>query len=49
MGGGATANHPKVEYNTSDILHYLSGMIKKFDAMVINVSDPIEVGPNVAL
>mmetsp|Transcript_2438 Transcript_2438/g.5235 ORF Transcript_2438/g.5235 Transcript_2438/m.5235 type:complete len:474 (-) Transcript_2438:169-1590(-) len=48
-GGDAVANHPKVEYIVGDVLQYLSGSNEKFDAMIIDVSDPIEAGPAVAL
>mmetsp|Transcript_7292 Transcript_7292/g.16539 ORF Transcript_7292/g.16539 Transcript_7292/m.16539 type:complete len:450 (+) Transcript_7292:118-1467(+) len=48
-GGEAVANHPKVEYIIGDVQQYLKGTIEKFDAMIIDVSDPIEAGPAVAL
>mmetsp|Transcript_29821 Transcript_29821/g.54994 ORF Transcript_29821/g.54994 Transcript_29821/m.54994 type:complete len:452 (-) Transcript_29821:173-1528(-) len=48
-GGEAVLNHPKVEYIVGDVQQYLKGINEKFDAMIIDVSDPIEAGPAVAL
>ncbi|KAL7539467.1 hypothetical protein ACHAXR_009324 [Thalassiosira sp. AJA248-18] len=48
-GGEAVASHPKVEYIVGDVQQYLMGTNEKFDAMIIDVSDPIEAGPAVAL
>jgi len=48
-GGEAVANHPKVEYIVGDVQQYLKGINDKFDVMIIDVSDPIEAGPAVAL
>lgn len=48
-GGDAVADHPKVEYVVGDVLQYLDGSTETFDAVIIDVSDPIEAGPAVAL
>merc|ERR1712085_120899 len=48
-GGEAVASHPKVEYIVGDVLDYLQGTDETFDVMIIDVSDPIEAGPAVAL
>ena len=48
-GGDAVANHPKVQYIVGDVVQYLNGSTEYFDAMIIDVSDPIEAGPAVAL
>mmetsp|Transcript_26059 Transcript_26059/g.59582 ORF Transcript_26059/g.59582 Transcript_26059/m.59582 type:complete len:411 (-) Transcript_26059:154-1386(-) len=48
-GGDAVLNHPKVEYVVGDVRKYLADTREKFDVIIIDVSDPIEAGPAVAL
>jgi spermidine synthase len=48
-GGDAVLHHPKVEYIIGDVHQYLAGTDETFDVMIIDVSDPIEAGPAVAL
>ncbi|KAL7544174.1 hypothetical protein ACHAWF_014184 [Thalassiosira exigua] len=48
-GGEAVANHPKLEYIVGDVQQYLLGSDETYDAIVIDVSDPIEAGPAAAL
>lgn len=48
-GGDAVANHAKVEYIVGDVHQYLQGTNELFDVIIIDVSDPIEAGPAVAL
>ena len=48
-GGEAILNHPKVEYVVGDVREYLAETREKFDVVIIDVSDPIEAGPAVAL
>lgn len=48
-GGDAVFNHPKLEYIIGDVEQYLRGTNEQFDAIILDVSDPIEAGPAVSL
>jgi len=49
-GGDAVLDHPKVEYVVGDVREYLrTHPHEKFDVAIVDVSDPIEAGPAVAL
>lgn len=48
-GGEAVANHPKMELIIGDAHKYLMETNDKFDVIIMDISDPIEAGPGIAL
>ncbi|EED88302.1 spermidine synthase [Thalassiosira pseudonana CCMP1335] len=48
-GGQAVIDHPKMEYIAGDAHKYLMETNEKFDVIIMDISDPIEAGPGVAL
>eukprot|EP00571_Detonula_confervacea_P017602 CAMPEP_0172312096 /NCGR_PEP_ID=MMETSP1058-20130122/16640_1 /TAXON_ID=83371 /ORGANISM="Detonula confervacea, Strain CCMP 353" /LENGTH=377 /DNA_ID=CAMNT_0013025453 /DNA_START=158 /DNA_END=1291 /DNA_ORIENTATION=- len=48
-GGEAVANHPKMELIIGDAHKYLMETNEKFDVIIMDISDPIEAGPGIAL
>lgn len=48
-GGEAVANHPKLELIIGDAHKYLMETTEKFDVIIMDISDPIEAGPGIAL
>jgi thermospermine synthase len=48
-GGQAVIDHPKMEYIVGDAHKYLMETNEKFDVIIMDISDPIEAGPGVAL
>ena len=48
-GGETVANHPKMELIIGDAHKYLTETTEKFDVICMDISDPIEAGPGIAL
>ncbi|KAL7548703.1 hypothetical protein ACHAWF_011972 [Thalassiosira exigua] len=48
-GGEAVANHPKMELIIGDAHKYIMETDEKFDVIIMDISDPIEAGPGIAL
>ena len=48
-GGEAVTNHPKMELIVGDAHQYLMETQEKFDVIIMDISDPIEAGPGIAL
>jgi thermospermine synthase len=48
-GGEAVINHPKMELIVGDAHKYLMETQEKFDVIIMDISDPIEAGPGIAL
>jgi len=48
-GGEAVASHPKMELIVGDAHKYLMETQEKFDVIIMDISDPIEAGPGIAL
>ena len=48
-GGEAVANHPKMELIIGDAHKYLMETTETFDIIIMDISDPIEAGPGIAL
>lgn len=48
-GGEAVTNHPKMELIVGDAHKYLMETEEKFDVIIMDISDPIEAGPGIAL
>lgn len=48
-GGEAVINHPKFELIVGDAHKYLMETNEKFDVIIMDISDPIEAGPGIAL
>lgn len=48
-GGEAVANHEKMELIMGDAHKYLMETDEKFDVIIMDISDPIEAGPGIAL
>mmetsp|Transcript_21991 Transcript_21991/g.33003 ORF Transcript_21991/g.33003 Transcript_21991/m.33003 type:complete len:408 (-) Transcript_21991:73-1296(-) len=48
-GGEAVASHPKMELIVGDAHKYLMETEEKFDVIIMDISDPIEAGPGIAL
>ncbi|KAL7544656.1 hypothetical protein ACHAWF_013465 [Thalassiosira exigua] len=48
-GGEAVANHPKMDLIVGDAHKYIMETDEKFDVMILDISDPIEAGPGIAL
>ena len=48
-GGTAVADHPKLELIIGDAHQYLMDTDENFDAIIMDISDPIEAGPGIAL
>mmetsp|Transcript_22733 Transcript_22733/g.40718 ORF Transcript_22733/g.40718 Transcript_22733/m.40718 type:complete len:428 (-) Transcript_22733:300-1583(-) len=48
-GGEAVANHPKMELIIGDAHKYLMETTETFDVIIMDISDPIEAGPGIAL
>eukprot|EP00580_Thalassiosira_gravida_P002662 CAMPEP_0201620412 /NCGR_PEP_ID=MMETSP0492-20130828/44067_1 /ASSEMBLY_ACC=CAM_ASM_000837 /TAXON_ID=420259 /ORGANISM="Thalassiosira gravida, Strain GMp14c1" /LENGTH=389 /DNA_ID=CAMNT_0048089597 /DNA_START=257 /DNA_END=1426 /DNA_ORIENTATION=- len=48
-GGDAVANHPKMELIVGDAHKYLMETRETFDVIIMDISDPIEAGPGIAL
>eukprot|EP00584_Thalassiosira_punctigera_P010781 CAMPEP_0172546016 /NCGR_PEP_ID=MMETSP1067-20121228/15842_1 /TAXON_ID=265564 ORGANISM="Thalassiosira punctigera, Strain Tpunct2005C2" /NCGR_SAMPLE_ID=MMETSP1067 /ASSEMBLY_ACC=CAM_ASM_000444 /LENGTH=379 /DNA_ID=CAMNT_0013332875 /DNA_START=183 /DNA_END=1322 /DNA_ORIENTATION=- len=48
-GGDAVANHPKMELIIGDAHKYLMETDENFDVIIMDISDPIEAGPGIAL
>ena len=48
-GGEAVANHPKMELIIGDSYKYLMETDETFDVIIMDISDPIEAGPGIAL
>ena len=48
-GGEAVVNHPKMELIIGDAHKYLMETTEKFDVIIMDISDPIEAGPGIAL
>lgn len=48
-GGDAVANHPKMELVIGDAHKYLMETSENFDCIIMDISDPIEAGPGIAL
>mmetsp|Transcript_25284 Transcript_25284/g.46645 ORF Transcript_25284/g.46645 Transcript_25284/m.46645 type:complete len:239 (+) Transcript_25284:88-804(+) len=48
-GGDAVANHPKMDLIIGDAHAYLMETTETFDVIVMDISDPIEAGPGIAL
>jgi len=48
-GGEAVANHPKMELIIGDAHKYLMETEETFDVIIMDISDPIEAGPGIAL
>lgn len=48
-GGEGVTNHPKMELIIGDAHKYLMETTEKFDAIIMDISDPIEAGPGIAL
>lgn len=48
-GGEAVTNHPKMELIVGDAHKYLMETQEKFDVIIMDISDPIEAGPGIAL
>jgi thermospermine synthase len=48
-GGEEVANNPRLELVIGDAYEYLNNCNDKFDAIIMDISDPIEAGPGVML
>jgi thermospermine synthase len=48
-GGEEVANNPRLELVIGDAYEYLNNCNEKFDAIIMDISDPIEAGPGVML
>ena len=48
-GGEAVTSHPKMELIIGDAHSYLMETSEKFDVIIMDISDPIEAGPGIAL
>ena len=48
-GGETVANHPKMELIIGDSYKYLMETGETFDVIIMDISDPIEAGPGIAL
>ena len=48
-GGEAVASHPKMELIIGDAHKYIMETSETFDVIIMDISDPIEAGPGIAL
>lgn len=48
-GGDDVANNPRLELIIGDAYAYLNDCKEKFDAIIMDISDPIEAGPGIML
>ncbi len=48
-GGEEVRNNPRLELVVGDAYAYLTNCTEKFDAIIMDISDPIEAGPGVML
>lgn len=48
-GGEEVANNPRLELVIGDAYEYLNNCTEKFDAIIMDISDPIEAGPGIML
>ena len=48
-GGEAVTSHPKFELIIGDAHKYLMETSEVFDVIIMDISDPIEAGPGIAL
>ena len=48
-GGDAVANHPRLKLIFGDAYKYLMETKEKFDVVIMDISDPVEAGPGIAL
>lgn len=48
-GGEAVLKHPKMTYIVGDAHKYLMETTEKFDVIIMDISDPVEAGPGIAL
>jgi len=48
-GGEKVANNPRLELIIGDAFEYLNNCTEKFDAIIMDISDPIEAGPGIML
>jgi spermidine synthase len=48
-GGDAVANHPRLELIFGDAYAYLMETTEIFDVIIMDISDPVEAGPGIAL
>jgi spermidine synthase len=48
-GGDAVANNPRLELIFGDAYKYLMETKEKFDVIIMDISDPVEAGPGIAL
>jgi thermospermine synthase len=48
-GGQAVIDHPKMTYIVGDAHQYLMNTREKFDVIIMDISDPVEAGPGIAL
>eukprot|EP00804_Cyclotella_cryptica_P019488 CCRYP_006645-RA/>CCRYP_006645-RA protein AED:0.04 eAED:0.04 QI:63/1/1/1/1/1/2/313/416 len=48
-GGQAVLSHPKMTYIVGDAHQYLMETTETFDVIIMDISDPVEAGPGIAL
>jgi len=48
-GGQAVLSHPKMTYIVGDAHRYLMETKETFDVIIMDISDPVEAGPGIAL